>query len=97
MSCYGFLTNNSPVYFGGAVELQAFSDDSKLFLIMGAIFENVWHHKLPSVFRVSQVFIALRPMGFRSLDHLVSGYRTFNLPRTASLPNAKLALAGVDI
>jgi len=36
-------------------------------------------------------------MGFRPLDHLVAGYRTFNWPRTASLPNAKLALAGVRI
>jgi len=33
-------------------------------------------------------------MGFRPLDHLVAGYRTFNWPHTASLPNAKLALAG---
>jgi len=59
---------------------------------MCAIFENVWNHKLPSVFLVSRVFIALRPMGFRSLDRLVSGYRTFNWPRTASLPDAKLAI-----
>jgi len=97
VSCNGFLTKNSPVYFGGAVELLALSDDSKLFLVMCAIFENVWHHKLSSIFHDSRVFVALRPMGFRPLDHLVAGYRTFNWPRTASLPNVKLALAGVGI
>jgi len=64
VSCYAFLTKNSPVYFGGAVELLALSDDLKLFLIMCAIFENVWHHKLPSVFLFLRVFIALRSMGF---------------------------------
>jgi len=36
-------------------------------------------------------------MGFRPLDHLVAGYKTFNWPRTASLPDAKFALAGVGI
>jgi len=36
-------------------------------------------------------------MGILPLDHLVAGYKTFNWPRTASLPNAKLALAGVGI
>jgi len=97
MSCYGFLTKSSPVYFGGFVELLALSDDSKLFLIMCTIYENVWHHKMSSLFQVSRVFIALRPMGFRPLDHPVAGYRTFNWPRIASLPNAKLALAGVGI
>jgi len=30
-------------------------------------------------------------MGFRPLDHLVAGYKTFNWPRIASLPNAKVA------
>jgi len=37
---YEFLTKNSVVYYGGAVELWALSDDSKLFIIMCAIFEN---------------------------------------------------------
>jgi len=63
-SCYGFLAKNSPVHFGGAVELSALSDDSKLFLIMCTIFENVWHHKLPSEFLFLRVFITLRSMGF---------------------------------
>jgi len=53
-----------------------------LFLIICTIFENVWHHKHPSVFHVTRVFIALRPMGFRPLDHLAqdTGLSTGHAP-----------------
>jgi len=52
---------------------------------------------ISTVFHVSRVFIAITAIGFRPFDHLVAGYRMFNWPRTASLPNAKLALARVGI
>jgi len=45
---------------------------------MWTIFENVWHHKIPSVFHGLRIFIALRPMGFRPLiltDHLIQKFQ----------------------
>jgi len=56
VSCYEFLSKNSPPI---SVCRRVLGVYYKLFLLMCAIFENVWHHKLPSVFHVSRVFIAL--------------------------------------
>jgi len=61
------------------------------------IFGNINFHQNSMQACHSRVFIALRPIGFRPLDHLVTGYRTFDFQLITHhiTPNEKLAGIGI--